>query len=254
MNFTDAYSPTSWQRDAITPDSMKGYMGTTGAQQGLGSSFGNVMSGAGMGAGIGSGIGSLLSGMFGSDDSDSGPDPQSYLKQIPSEILPYLKPYMNLGQMGMDALTGPEGKTIGAGYQQSPGLHFAIQQALQGAGHSAALGGMAGSPMAQQQSEQLAGNLGQQDYYKWLQSMTGLTGMGQQASRGMADDISQALAAQAEARYAQQAQQAQQQGAKGSGIGSLLGGLAGGLGGFFLGGPVGAANGASIGSGIGGSL
>ena len=188
---------------------------------------------------LGGGIGQLF-GMMG----NSGPSPSSYLSQIPDSVKPYLQPYQQAGQSQLGPLSNIYGQLtsdpgdmlnkIGMNYHQSPGFQFGLQQAMQGAGHAAAAGGMAGSPMAQQQAQQIGTQLGNQDYYNWLNQATNmfgqglqgrqqLAGMGQQAGESMANMISQALAEQAAARYAQQAQQNQQAG----GIGSLLGGVGG---------------------------
>lgn len=254
--FGDAYEPQDWERQAITPSDMKPYLtpsagGTMGSVSGGG--WSDAFGGGNLGL-LAGGLASDISNLFGHGDDYSGPDPAALLKKIPGAILPIMKPYMGLGKMGMEALTGGTGQ-IGAGYQQSPGLHFAIQQALQGAGHAAGAGGMAGSPLAQQQAEQTATGLAQQDYYNWMRNMMGITGMGQQASRSVADDIAQALAGRAAAAYAQEARAAQSAGDEGSGIGGLLGTLLGGVGGFVLGGgPAGAVAGAEAGGSLGREL
>ncbi|HLX54778.1 MAG TPA: hypothetical protein VKR58_12590, partial [Aquella sp.] len=51
-------------------------------------------------------------------------------------------------------------------------------QALQGGNQAAAAGGMAGSPQHEQQNMQLATNLGNQDYYNYLNPALGLYGAG----------------------------------------------------------------------------
>lgn len=219
------------------------YGATTGANQGLGSSWGDKFkSGLGGWQGALGGLaGGLLGGLFG---GDSGPGADDFLSKIPDELKPYLEPYSKAGIGAMGDLqkqygglmSDPAGfmQHLGSQYQQSPGLHFAIQQALQGAGHSAALGGMAGSPAAQQQSQQLATNLGQQDYYNWLNKAMGVYGqglsgeqnlanMGLEGGSQMAQAIGQALSAQAQAAQERQAAGAQ----SGGGIGGFLGDLAG---------------------------
>lgn len=217
-----------------------GSMSSGGASNNLGSSGGNsgmsMMESLGMGGLIGGGLGSLF-GMFG----NSGPNPSDTIGKIPGQVSPYLQPYMDAGKSQLGPLAGLYGQMtsdpggmlnqMGQSYHQSPGFQFALQQALQGAGHGAAAGGMAGSPMAQQQNMGIATQMGNQDYYNWLNQAKGmfgqglegrqnLAGMGQEGGESMANMISQALAQQAQAQYAQQAQQNQE----GGGIGSLLGG------------------------------
>jgi hypothetical protein len=107
---------------------------------------------------------------------------------------------------------------IGAGFQQSPGFQFALQQALQGAGHASAAGGMAGSPQHEQQNMGLATNLANQDYYNFmdralglhgqgLQGMQGIAGMGLSAGKSLSDLIAQALAQRGAYEYAGNASQ-----------------------------------------------
>lgn len=197
---------------------------------------------------LGAGIGS----MFGSykDPFKAG---MPYLDKIPGQLHEYFDPYINRGnrqgdllesQYG-DLLNDPGGmlNRIGGGYQQSPGFKFALQQALQGAGHAAAAGGMAGSPMHEQQNMGLATNLANQDYNTWIQNALGLHGrgmsgaenmygIGAKAGMGLGENLA-SIEAQ-KARMAMEAANAKNQrnggilGAFGGGIGSLLGGPVGG--------------------------
>lgn len=172
---------------------------------------------------------SWLSELFGGGAGKNYQNPADkampYLNQIPGSTAPYLQPYMNYGQAALPELQGqysellhhPGEKVneIGSSFHQSPGFQFALQQALQGADHAAAAGGMAGSPQHQQQNMELATNLGNQDYYNWLGHAQGLYGqglqgeqgfarMGQQASTNLADMIAQTLAQQGQLSYAGQ--------------------------------------------------
>jgi hypothetical protein len=155
-----------------------------------------------------------------------GASPMSYLEQIPGQITPYYQPYMDAGTGAMSTLQGqysdlinnPGGKynQIGQSYQQSPGFQFQMQQALQGANHAAAAGGMAGSPQHEQQNEQVANNLANQDYYNYMKGATGMynTGIhgeqgmmhqGYESTKSLTDQIAQELAEQANLSYAQNA-------------------------------------------------
>jgi hypothetical protein len=89
---------------------------------------------------------------------------------------------------------------------------------LQGAGHAAAAGGMAGSPQHEFQNMGIATQLANQDYYNYLNQALGLYGKGLSgeqglyagglgASQSMADQIAQALAQQAAYQYQGQAGQ-----------------------------------------------
>jgi|SRR5579872_2212836 hypothetical protein len=152
--------------------------------------------------------------------------PQSYLQQIPGQLTPYYQPYMDAGTGAMTSLQGqyndlindPGGKynQIGQSFHQSPGFDFAMQQALQGSGHAAAAGGMAGSPEHEQQNQQLATNLANQDYYNYMSGATGMYNQGlhgqqdmmhqgYQATQSLTDQIAQELSQQARLQYAQDA-------------------------------------------------
>jgi len=188
---------------------------------------------------IGAGLGQMFGGFFGGDPSKSA---GKYLDQIPGQTGKYFDPFIGRGNRAGDILEGQYGNLlndpsgmlnkIGQGYQQSPGFKFALQQAMQGAGHAAAAGGMAGSPQHEQQSMGLATNLANQDYNSWLQNALGLYGQGLSgeqnmygvgfdASKSQADQIAQALAARSQLDYASRANRNQ---SIGGGIGSLIGG------------------------------
>lgn len=170
-----------------------------------------------------------------------------YLEGIPGAISPYYEPYMKAGAGALPVLQGEYGDLIsnpggflnkmGQGFQQSPGFKFALDQALQGSGHAAAAGGMAGSPEHQFQNMQIGTQLGNQDYYNYIKNALGIYGtglegfggiarMGQQAGSSMADQIAQALASQAQLRYAGTANQNQSNNAMFGNIMQGLGSLA----------------------------
>lgn len=200
-----------------------------------------------MGQQMGRQTGDLASGIMGLLDYKS---PSSagmpYLNQIQGINQQYLNPYNIAGQRAMSNLQGQYGQLtshpgemlnqIGQDYHQSPGFQFALQQALQGAGHGAAAGGMAGSPMQQQQNMGIATQMGNQDYYNWLNNAQNMYGMGLQgeqgmmntgfgAASGMSDNISQALADQAAMAYQGQNASNQNQAAS---WGDIFSGLFGG--------------------------
>jgi hypothetical protein len=111
---------------------------------------------------------------------------------------------------------GAKFNQIGQSFQQSPGFNWQMQQALQGANHAAASGGMAGSPEHEQQNEQVANNLANQDYYNYMDHVMpmyteGLHGeqdlmhQGYNATTSLTDQIAQELAAQSALAYKQNA-------------------------------------------------
>jgi hypothetical protein len=188
-------------------------------------------------------VGSGLYGLFG-DNKNPADEAQGYLGQISGKTNQYNQPYFNAGtnQLGQvnkqytDLQNDPGGKynEIGSHYKESPGFKFAMQQALQGAGHGAAAGGMAGSPQHEQQNMQLANDIASQDYNKYMQGATGLYGeglhggqtvanQGQQAGQSQQDMIAQQLAAQGDVAYKGAANQNEQRGNAFSNIASGIG-------------------------------
>lgn len=146
-----------------------------------------------------------------------------YLEQIPGQTKPYFDPFINRGNTAGNNLESKYGNllndpsgflnNLGKGYQQSPGFDFALKQALQGANHAAAAGGMAGSPAHQQENMGVATGLANQDYNQWLEHAIGLFGKGLSgeqnfynkgfdASKSMADMIAQMLAGESGEQFA----------------------------------------------------
>lgn len=197
-----------------------------------------------LGIGFGAtGLGAGLAGLFGGNKNPASAG-MGYLDQIPGSISPYYQPYIEAGKQAIPKLQGQYDELLnnpgqklnqmGGSFQYSPGYQFALQQALGGAGHAAAAGGYAGTPMHEQQNMQIASQLGNQDYYNWLghaQQLygAGLSGeqgfatQGLNASTSMSDQIAQALAAQSNLAYEGQA--AKNAGTS-SGWGNLIGGAA----------------------------
>lgn len=193
----------------------------------------------------GVGAGSLMGGYKNPAKAANG-----FMDQIPDELKKYMQPYMDAGTNSIgtlnhnydDLLNHPGDKVneIGSSYHQSPGFQFALQQALQGGDHSAAAGGMAGSPMHEQENMTLATNLGNQDYNNYLQNALGLYGKGlsgqenmfntgASTSQSMSEDLASTLAQKAKLAY--EGQNAENEHNGGS-WGSLLGGATGLLGGL----------------------
>lgn len=189
------------------------------------------------GASIGAGLGSL----FG-DWNNPAEAANPFFDKMPDELKKYFNPYIEAGNKALPGLQDQYGRLmndpagrlneIGQGYHQSPGFQFALNQALQGAGHAAAAGGMAGSPQHEQQNMGLATNLANQDYNQWLGNALGMYGMGLQGQQGLyntgaqsgmqlGENLASILAQRAKLAYEGQNAENQHQG----GIwGSLFGG------------------------------
>lgn len=120
---------------------------------------------------------------------------QPYLNQVPGTISPYYQPFINAGNQALPQLQGQYNqlmqnpgdiiKRLGAGYQQSPGYQFALNQGEQGINNAQAAGGMLGTPQHQQMAGELATNLANQDYGNYLQRAMGLYGQGLQGEQGL---------------------------------------------------------------------
>jgi hypothetical protein len=191
----------------------------------------------GAGGMMGAGLANMLSDW--QNPSDSA---MPYLNNIPGTMKPYYDPYINAGRGALNDVEGQYGRLtsdpggrlneIGQGYHESPGFKFALQQALQGGNHAAAAGGMAGSPMHEQQNMQMATNLGNQDYNNWMRNALGMYSQGLQGQQGIAqmgygasNELAQSLAnnmmSQAMLKYAgTQSENEHEQG----GLGAFLGG------------------------------
>ena len=150
--------------------------GTSGAV--AGSSFGP------WGAAIGGGLGAL-GGFFGDDEEDKT---NKMLDQIPDQLKQYIMPYITAGQGALGKASGAYDELlkdpnalisrIGAGYKQSPGYQWRLNQGEQGITNAAAAGGMAGTGQHQQQAGELAENIANQDYNNYMQNALGLYGTG----------------------------------------------------------------------------
>lgn len=170
----------------------------------------------GLGTALGS-IGSGIAGLFGGRKGDPSKEANKYYEQIPETIKPYYDPYINAGNNALPLLQqqylglmnnpGEMLNKMGSSFQQSPGFKFALDQALSAAGRGSAAGGMAGSPMHEQQNMGIAQGLANQDYYNWLGNVTGLYGQGLSGEQGMAGlgaNAASALASQLAQNKAQQ--------------------------------------------------
>lgn len=109
----------------------------------------------------------------------------------------YYGPYIEAGMRAMPTLeeqynlllTNPTAvnEMLASGFQTSPGYDFQMEQAMNAANMAGAAGGMAGTPAHQQQAMGYAQGLANQDYWNYMNQMTGLYGTG----LGVAQDINQ---------------------------------------------------------------
>lgn len=142
--------------------------------------------GEGFGANLFGDLGGLFSNMFMQNPADAA---MPYYNQIPGTLNNIFQPYTQAGlnavqpftnqnpniineYMGQtNALThNPSGfmNALGSTFQQSPGYNWQKNQAMQAVNNAAVAGGMAGSPMQQQNSANVVNQLANQDYYNYL--------------------------------------------------------------------------------------
>ncbi len=190
-----------------------------------GSSFGAGSSGMSRLGNIGAGIGGLasgLKGLFGGHGPNPGFEANKIINQIPGQTKGYFDPYINNGQNALNERMKRYGQDpteiynkLGAGYQQSPGYKFQMDQAMQAAQNAAGSGGMLGTPYNQQVAQEGAQGIASKDYENYLNHVLGIygdqnTGLsdithgGQTASSDFAKLLAEALGASANYQYAGQ--------------------------------------------------
>lgn len=146
--------------------------------------------------------------------------------QIPGAVKPYYQPYIDRGQQSGDKLTqqyedlitnpGKVYSDLGAGYKESPGYQFKLQQALAAAQHANQAGGMLGTPQDQQQQAGVANDVASQDFEEYINHILGLydTGtkgrqteeeQGYNSSTGYGDIIGSVLGQQGNNQFTGQA-------------------------------------------------
>lgn len=188
---------------------------------------------------FGAGLGSIIGSFFGGDPyKDAG----KYLNQVPDIYKKYLGPYAQEGINDLPFLRSQYGQLVndpggfidrmGAGYKESPGFKYNVQEATRAANQAAAAGGMLGTPAEQAALAKRVSGMASQDYNDYLNHVLGAYGQGLSgyghledqgfdASGQMANSLANYLASRAKLAEAQG--QSNQQ--KWGGIGGFLGSL-----------------------------
>lgn len=177
----------------------------------------NFWNSPGFGAGVGSAAGGLFNLFGGGDYKNPADAAMPYLNQIPGVGHQYYDPWINQGLGAAGQSQGVYNQMtnnpndyynkIAAGYKQSPGYQFKLQQGLGAAGNAAAFGGMAGSPQHQQQAAGIAEGYANQDFNDYLNQVLGInkTGLqGQENAQTRGFGASGSLADLLGSNYAQQ--------------------------------------------------
>lgn len=168
---------------------------------------------------IGAGAG-LLGGFFGNGDDTR--KAANMMDNIPGRVKKFYDPYINAGNQAIPQLQEQYGhllndpggmiNQIGAGYKQSPGFQFAMQQALAGGDRAAAAGGYSGAPRHNLEGMETAEGLASKDFENYLshalsqyglglKGEEGFANMGQKGGEDYADMLAQALAQEAKMKY-----------------------------------------------------
>lgn len=235
------------------PNGTGGYGGGYGGGNALGSQYGGSDNGGSSGGFglddylqsgmIGGALGSIASGLMGMGAENPSQAAMPYEQNALNQLPGYYQPYINAGQGALTNLQGQYGQLlnnpggmlnqIGSSFHQSPGFQFALRQAMMQGNQSAAAGGMAGSPMGQQTNMGIATQMGNQNYYNYLQKALGMYGHGLQGEQGLygigagaannlGTNMSDIYNNMAQIAYAGQNQQNKNQG---SGAGGMMGGI-----------------------------
>jgi hypothetical protein len=218
--------------------------------------FGGNGGGNGAWGQIGQGAGDIFNGLFGGRGTTPNTgQSNSYLSQIQPGIDRYLQPYIGAGQNAMGTLQGQYQnlmndpgammKKIGAGYQQSPGYQYNVDQMTKAGNNAAAAGGYLGSPQQQEYMAGQIGGLASQDYNQYLNNAMGLYGQGLQgmgdinqmgygASGQAQQSMSDMLKSQAQLAYSNAMNKSNSNSSSGNMFSKILGGLGSVVGGLLL--------------------
>lgn len=167
-----------------------------------------------------------------------------YLQKMMEYIQQYMNPYINPGLQINQLLGSQYGSLtsdptamlakLGAGYTQSPGYQYNVNEATRAANAAAAAGGMLGSPAEQAGLAKTVTGLASQDYQDYLRNAMGLyqtglsgqqflSGQGYDASMNAMNSILAQLLSQANLAYAGQGYQNRNQSGGISDILSMIG-------------------------------
>lgn len=220
------------------PPQQSSMMGATSAPMGTSSALPSPF--PTMGETIGGtipGMGAIAGGFLSVNPAEEA---MKYASTLGEAVAPYFDPYIEAGLGALDILYDEYGNLItdpnqiynklAAGFEASPGYEYNYNQAMNASNSAAAAGGMLGSPAHTQQSQEMATQLANQDYYNYLDRMmslysTGLGGMGEinQMGYGASNQMAAYMAQQIMAEAYLAAMAAKFQNAQ---TGSMLGGIA----------------------------
>lgn len=188
--------------------------------------------------------GGLVGGLMAGDYKNPATGANEILSRIPNEMSKWIKPYADAGTSVLPQyrdvmsklLSNPQElfKMMGAGYKESPGFQWNLEQGENAINNANAAGGMLGSPQHQQQAGELATNLASQDYNKYMDSVMRLFGMGAEgtsdifktgavSANSLAEAIAQVLGQKAQYEYAGTAGENQYNSQKSSNLMSTIG-------------------------------
>lgn len=157
---------------------------------------------------------------FGGGYNDPSKNASKTIGQIPGQVSPYYEPYINAGKGALgdlqnqyqDLIGGKTYDKLAAGYKESPGYKFKLDQAIQAANNAQAAGGMLATPQHQEVNMETAEGIASKDFQDYMNSQmglyntgintaTGINNMGYGASGSMADTLANALSQQGQMQF-----------------------------------------------------
>lgn len=169
-------------------------------------------------------LGGLMN-LFGGGGKNPADAANKYYEKIPGQTQQYYQPYIDAGKNALDVNQGQYNNLIndpnsmldkfGAGYKQSPGYKYNLEQAMAGVNNAAAAGGGLGTLGHQQLSADTTSGIASKDYQDYLKNVLGLYGtglsgsqdiahQGQNASQNYADILANVLSMQGQNAFAGQ--------------------------------------------------
>lgn len=205
---------------------------------------------------------SILSGLFGGGKNPMG-EANKYLDQIPGVAHQGYDPYVNAGQDASgktksqyeELINDPTGfiNKLMEAYKTSDGYNFQKDELTKSYGNSAAAGGIAGTPLDQQNQAEGVQGLLSKDMQQFLQNALGVFNTGLSGEEGIANrgfdasgKLTDALGIGLNQQGGLAFNDAQQKNKNKSDLWSMFGKALGGGAGFAVGGVPGAKVGSSI--------
>lgn len=137
-----------------------------------------------------------IAGLFGHKKNKPAAVGKAGLNNVTPAMSPYYQPYIDKGRAAGDSVNEQYGQQVndpggvynklGAGYKESPGYQYRLNQAMNAGNQANAAGGMLGTPQNQEQNMQTAGDMAGADFEKYMQNVMGIYQGGIKGQEGTA--------------------------------------------------------------------